>query len=58
MNKNLEMMANVVFSVDKKKQKLKKNILTKKKFSLFRYLPWAPPNTLKLYFGKMLDETK
>ena len=47
--KNLEMMANVFFISMKKK---KKKHFAKKSFSVFRSLPWAPPNTLKLFSAK------
>ena len=48
LGKNHEMMANVLFI------SVKKNLTfcQTKSFSVFRGLPWAPPNTLKLSLAK------
>ena len=45
------MISNVFFISVKKK--IITHFPTKKYFSVFRGLPWAPPNTVKLFFGKM-----
>ena len=45
------MMTNVFFISVRERKKIKH--FAKRSFSVFRGLPWASPNTLKLIFGKL-----